>query len=173
MTKTTTPSSVGLQRTRAYITTIDASQTVIHSASTMELRHYKWCYLRDDNKEQDFKAISAAYRASNNTRNASMVRYETGGDTIFGEVQFFFTAQLPAELDNRELNIEEEPGNVLHDLAYIKNFQVGMDGFLLRRMSDGARVVISVMQIKELVGVMVADGGHEYFTTRYTSMIIN
>ena len=44
-----------------------------------------------------------------------------------------------------------------------------MDGFLLR-MSGGAQVV---MQIKELVGVMVADGGHEYLTTWYTSMIIN
>jgi hypothetical protein len=141
-----------------------------------------------DNIKGDFKVTSAAWRSSNNTRNASMVVYEpvqvegprsARENPAFGEVQFFFSVWLPAVLPDSAILQPKAPdgepaggaGTALHELAYIKEIAVEGDGWLLyRKKGCGAFKVIAANRIKRALGLM-QNGKEEYLVTKYSSLL--
>lgn len=166
---------------------------------------YTWCQFFDliGQKKFDFKVTSRDLRSGTNTRNSSMIswveprtnrpylvsdsddedvqsRTEHGGwagyNTYYGEVQYFFTAELPSELSLPEdIVIDDGDGTgaggadgagiIVQALAMVRRFrveklEVDRDFGLTRKVRGsgaGGLVVVHVKWIRELVGLMKVD----------------
>ena len=117
---------------------------------------WRWCAYRSahDNKKEDFKVTSRALRRANNSRNASFVAYKDSsseGQLAYGEVQFFFSTQLPSELRSENAHDvsrsgdsdfdseDERTGTALHQLAYIRKISLKLEceDSLVRKVGSG------------------------------------
>jgi len=149
---------------------------------------WRWCSFRDgnDNKKEDYKVTSRVLKLSNNVRNASLVAYTNPeGGRAYGEVQFFFNARLPVELQgehghdlpnhgNSDSDTEDETtGTVIYHLAYIWKIPVELeceDRLVKKLGSGGAHAVILADSIRSLIGILKVQD-YEYLTGRFTSII--
>jgi hypothetical protein len=181
------PDQLEQQRIGQYILNLAKKRNIhlIGNRIPDRIRPWKWCDFRDDedNKKRDFKVTSATLRSPNNTRNSSMVSYHRGGDIDFAEVQFFFTANLPAELSCHGSSTGSDgdllAGVTRHTLAYVKQIPTEPDGRLIRRIANqGAFKVIAIDDIEDLIGLLTASSSTpnglnkgQYITKRYTSML--
>ncbi|KAA8910226.1 hypothetical protein FN846DRAFT_905085 [Sphaerosporella brunnea] len=180
-----------LQRLKAYVQGLAKNAGLIHLQSfslpaNFAVNTWKWCRFRDhdDNPKLDFKITSAAHRPHNNTRTASIIVYERelnspNPDNLnmaYGEVQFFFSLWLPAELPHAVLeqpNPEDGggPGTAMHYLAYIQDIPVIAEGSLVRRHIGGGFKVIAVKDIGCQIGLMQKGPGKwQYLVRKYGAL---
>ena len=181
------------KRLQAFMINLDGYEPRTHTRTQLPtIDRYRWCSFIDisGHKKFDFKVTSSAHKLQHNTRNASMVEwaqiqpgYESGledgeleegaGDarlpSYYGEVQFFFTCHLPVELSlPSDIRVDSDDGTdtTLQALAMVRRFQVEKeDTGLLRKIKEGALVIIHVKWIRDLIGT-VKVGKKEYIIRR-------
>jgi hypothetical protein len=180
------------QRLKAYVQGLAKHAHLVHLQSfsfpaNFAVHTWKWCHFRDDadNTKVDFKITSAAYRPRNNTRNSSMIAYEREPnspnpdnlDLAYGEVQFFFSLWLPAELPHAALEQPDQadgggPNTAMHHLAYIQDIPVVADGSIVRRQIGGGFKVIAVKDIGCQIGLMQKGRGKgQYLVRKYGALM--
>jgi hypothetical protein len=182
------------QRLKAYVQGLAKHAHLVHLQSIsfpadFTVHAWKWCHFRDDgdNTKVDFKITSAAYRPHNNTRNSSMIAYEREPnspnpdnlDLAYGEVQFFFSLWLPAELPHAALEQPDQedgggpgPNTAMHHLAYIQDIPVVADGAIVRRQTGGGFKVIAVKDIGCQIGLMQkGPGKRQYLVRKYGALM--
>ncbi|KAA8913706.1 hypothetical protein FN846DRAFT_902559 [Sphaerosporella brunnea] len=180
------------QRLKAYVQGLANNAHLIHLQSfslpaDFAVCIWKWCHFRDDedNGKLDFKITSAAHRSRNNTRNSSMIAYERelhssnpdNLDLAYGEVQFFFSCWLPAELPHAALEQPDPedgggPGMTMHHLAYVQDIPVVDDGSIVRRRSGGGFKVIAVKDIGCQIGLMQkGPDKRQYLVRKYSALM--
>ena len=179
---TATEKTVFARCLRAFITSLQGFAVNLHtSQQPPQVDHFRWCHFVDvaGHKKFDFKVTSRAYKLANNTRNASLVEWVkpgidseadggSGGDAglpiYYGEVQYFFTAQLPEELSlPSDMRLDGEGPDdadvILQALALVRQFHTA--GTPAVKLRNGGLVVIHVKWIRGLVG-MIRNGGQEF-----------
>ena len=99
--------------------------------------------------------------------------------SFYGEIQFFFTAKLPAELSlpndivlpNEYDDDEDLSGVTIQALACVRKMRVQKDkaGLLRRVQGVGALAVIHVKWIRDIIG-LVKVGAEEYVVKRWNTL---
>lgn len=195
-----TPDPTEIQRLREFISKLDGYQPEIHAQMTLPvgssnggIHKYRWCSFADllDNRKLDFKVTSSAHKPNHNKRSSSFIQWvePTGNNydfgnpnatrykSCYGEVEYFFTAELPVELslpeDIMEADDHDDDANmVLQALAKVRRFEMEADGHLLvrKRPATGALAIIHVKWIKQLVGFMTV-GEDQYLIKKNKTLL--
>lgn len=96
--------------------------------------------------------------------------------TYYGEVQYFFTVALPAELSLPEdilvdSDRDDDTGLSLQALALVRKFPVVHDNGLYKRVQgrEGPYAIIHVKWIRDLIGLMTKDR-EEFIVKRWHTL---